>query len=353
LVGGVRRLEFKPTPLIAINNAAGTPKLTIKSGPLSTIGGAGSVTLPLNSPNINISAFNDSTSQASGQRIYGSGNTFNVPNTGTYSGAVGYGATGTLATTPGGFDGYLYIGMGIQIATDSGFNSIVAEEVIASSNGQAISAGSKAFSIAFSQTGTHYLRVFWTRILFSDTTAPTTFSSAVSTFTNSALGQSVLITELTDEGFQVINDTNIYFRVKREGTYLNTNTPFVQVGGILSATGNIIAYYSDRRLKNIEGKIDNPLEKLDKINGVYYRQNELAKEFGYNNNKRQVGLIAQEVEEVLPEVIQRAPFDINEEDGSSKTGENYLTIDYDKIVPLLVEAVKELKREIEELKKRK
>ena len=308
----------------------------------------------MNSPNINMNAFADSTSQASGQRIYGStNNSFNVPNTGTYQGNVGYGATSTLATPPGGFDGYLYIGMGIQIATDSAFNNIVTEEVIASSNGEAISAGVKAFSVAFSQTGTHYIRVYWTRTVFSDTAAQTSFSSAGSTFTNSSLGQSVLITELTDEGLQVINATNIYFRVKREGTYVNTNTPFVQVGGILSATGNIIAYYSDGRLKNIEGKIDNPLEKLDKINGVYYRQNELAKEFGYNNNKRQVGLIAQEVEEVLPEVIQRAPFDINEEDGSSKTGENYLTIDYDKIVPLLVEAIKELKREIEELKKSK
>lgn len=350
LVGGVRRLEFKPTPLIAINNAAGVPKLTIKSGPLSTIGGAGSVTLPLNSPDINRSAFNDSTSQAN-NRIYGGGNSFNVPNIGTYSGTVPYDTTGTLATTPGGWNGYLYIGMGIQIATDNAFNNIVTEEVIASSNGEAITGGSKAFSVAFSQTGTHYIRVFWTRTLFSDTSAQTTFSSAGSTFTNSTLGQSVLTTEITDEGFQVINSTNVYFRIQREGTY--TTTPFVQVGGSLSATGNIIAYYSDRRLKNIEGKIDNPLEKLDKINGVYYRQNELAKEFGYNDNKRQVGLIAQEVEEILPEVIQPAPFDINEEDGSSKTGENYLTIDYNKIVPLLVECIKELKKEINELKENK
>jgi len=354
LVGGVRRLIFSPSPLIAVNNSSGEAKLTIKAGALSQLGAAGSVTLPLNSPNINISCFNDSTSQAS-NTIYGSENSFNVANTGTYSGNVSFGATSTLATTPSPWLGYLYVGMGIQIATDSGFSNVIVNEIISSAGiGNAgsisISAGSKAISVGFSQTGTHYVRVFWTRQLFSNTTAQTTFTSAGSTFVNSGLAQSVRATELTDEGFQVVNDTLVYFRINREGSYTGT-TPYVQVGGILSATGNIIAYYSDKRLKTIEGKIDNPLEKIEKINGVYYKQNELAKEFGYNNDKRQVGLIAQEVEEILPEVVQQAPFDIDEKDGSSKSGENYLTIDYDKIVPLLVEGIKELKKEIEELKK--
>jgi hypothetical protein len=63
-------------------------------------------------------------------------------------------------------------------------------------------------------------------------------------------------------------------------------------------------------------------------------------------------MFAQDVQEVLPEAVKIAPFD-NDGNGNSKSGENYLTIQYEKIVPLLVEAIKELKKEIEELKKNK
>jgi hypothetical protein len=51
----------------------------------------------------------------------------------------------------------------------------------------------------------------------------------------------------------------------------------------------------------------------------------------------------------LPEAVKLAPFD-RDEDGKSKSGENYLTIQYEKVVPLLVEAIKEQQKQIEELK---
>ena len=67
---------------------------------------------------------------------------------------------------------------------------------------------------------------------------------------------------------------------------------------------------------------------------------------GYDRNQRMVGLIAQEVQEVLPEAVRNAPFDTDEVRGiESLSGENYLTIQYEKVVPLLVEAIKELKKE--------
>lgn len=350
---GFSRLVLNPSPLIAVRNTSGQPKLTIKAGPLSQLGAAGSISISLSSVNFN--SFSDAYSQIQ-STIYGSSTTFNVANAGTYSGTITCGSTGTIATTPSPWSGYLYIGMGVQIATDASFNNVISQEIIGSGGiGSAgsvtITGQSRPVSIGFSGTGTHYARVFWQRILFSSTTAQTNFFPNNSTLQNATLGQSVEATELTDLGFQVVNGTTVYFRIQREGNF--DTTPFVQIGGTMSATGNIIAYYSDKRLKTIEGKIDNALDKIDKINGVYYRQNEVAKEFGYNNDKRQVGLIAQEVEEILPEVIQQAPFDIDEKDGSSKTGENYLTIDYDKLVPLLVEGIKELKKEIEELKKSK
>jgi hypothetical protein len=96
------------------------------------------------------------------------------------------------------------------------------------------------------------------------------------------------------------------------------------------------------------------LEKLSKINGVYFNWNETAKELNQKNtNKREVGFIAQEVQEVMPEIVSLAPFDTINHTNQSKSGENYLTIQYEKIVPLLVESIKELKKEIEELKKNK
>jgi len=120
--------------------------------------------------------------------------------------------------------------------------------------------------------------------------------------------------------------------------------------GEVRASAAVIAYYSDRRLKDIEGNISNALEKVTKLNGVYYEQNELAGKLGYTKfDVRQIGLIAQQVKEVLPEVVRTAVFDSNKY-GNSISGENYLTVQYSKIVPLLIEALKEQKEQIDYIK---
>ena len=132
------------------------------------------------------------------------------------------------------------------------------------------------------------------------------------------------------------------------------------VGGILTGgssatfTGDVTANTSDERLKTNVRKIDNALEKISQINGVYYNFTDKALELNHTLDKEeQVGLLAQEVQSVLPHIIKPAPFDIDRESGESISGENYLTIQYEKIVPLLLEAIKELKAEVEELKKNK
>jgi hypothetical protein len=117
-------------------------------------------------------------------------------------------------------------------------------------------------------------------------------------------------------------------------------------GGSATFTGDVIANTSDKRLKTNIINIDSPLEKISKINGVYFNWNELAKELSDKNTEiREVGFIAQEVQVILPEIIKPAAFDV-----LLKTGQNYLTIQYEKIVPLLVESIKQLKRELDELK---
>ena len=117
------------------------------------------------------------------------------------------------------------------------------------------------------------------------------------------------------------------------------------VAGDIKATNEITAYYSDARLKDFKGTIDNALDKVQSLNGYYYTENETAKEIGFTNDKVQVGLSAQEVEAVLPEIVTKAP--IAYEDHVEV---DYKTVKYDKMVPLLVEAIKEQQTQIDELK---
>ena len=122
--------------------------------------------------------------------------------------------------------------------------------------------------------------------------------------------------------------------------------------GEIRATNYITAFYSDARLKTEIGRIENALDRVDQLTGILYTQNKLAEKFGYNNYEVQVGLRAQDVQIAQPEAVKPAPFDIAE-DGSSKSGENYLTVQYEKLVPLLVEAIKELRVELNMLKGQK
>ena len=119
---------------------------------------------------------------------------------------------------------------------------------------------------------------------------------------------------------------------------MNTNSTvtFAQV----RSTGDIIAFYSDDRLKKIFDNIKNPLDKVLKLNGFNFVQNEIADELlPMYKGVKQIGLSAQQVYEVLPEVVKEAPI-----------SEGYMTVQYERIVPLLIEAIKELNDKVEELK---
>ena len=129
-------------------------------------------------------------------------------------------------------------------------------------------------------------------------------------------------------------------------------------GGNIFATGSINQYWSDGRLKKNVEVISDALDKVMRLRGVTFEPDiEKAKELGANpcqiSQGREAGLIAQEVQAVLPEVVRIAPFDIN--DGrngifESKSGDNYLTLQYERIVGLLVEAIKELNHKVDNLK---
>ena len=130
---------------------------------------------------------------------------------------------------------------------------------------------------------------------------------------------------------------------------LGVGCPAPAALGSITATGDITAFYSDDRLKNVLGTIPDALNKVMQLSGVYYTGNDVAAGFGYDSSTTQVGVLASEVQSVLPEVVKPAPFDIAA-DGSSISGEHYRTVQYERIVPLLIEAIKELKAEIDVLK---
>jgi hypothetical protein len=150
------------------------------------------------------------------------------------------------------------------------------------------------------------------------------------------------------------NDTGYYGAFSGTSRMNRINIDYLYSYNWVYAQGDVIAYYSDERLKTKTGNIENALDKIKQLNGFYYTNNELAKSFGYKEEKTQVGLSAQEVQSVLPEVVTIAPFDTefdeNQNPIGSKSGENYLTVNYDKLVPLLIEAIKEQQSQIEELK---
>lgn len=111
------------------------------------------------------------------------------------------------------------------------------------------------------------------------------------------------------------------------------------ISGELYVGNDITAWASsDKNLKDDIIKIDNALEKIDKIGGYNFNWNTKALEMYPERSIQDVGVIAQEIQEVIPEAV------IERDNG-------YLAVQYDKIIPLLIESIKALKAEIEELKK--
>jgi len=134
---------------------------------------------------------------------------------------------------------------------------------------------------------------------------------------------------------------------------LGVGTAASSTSGEIRATNAITAFYSDERLKTEIELIPNALEKVLSLRGVTYRANDIAESFGYSTKEKHVGVLAGDVEKVLPEAVKPAPFDIlklNEGIEISMSGENYKTVQYEKLVPLLIEAIKELNKQVNELK---
>jgi len=164
--------------------------------------------------------------------------------------------------------------------------------------------------------------------------------------------------DLTTSGggkWSLIGDTDdLYYssNVKIGGDEEVTPVAKLEVNGDIVATGDITAGYSDDRLKDYISNIENPIDIIKSLNGYYFKPNELANSLGYTNKEKEVGVSAQEVNSVLPEIVKLAPFDSMrnlDNELVSKSGSNYLTVNYEKMAPLFIEAIKVLNDKIDSM----
>ena len=149
----------------------------------------------------------------------------------------------------------------------------------------------------------------------------------------------------------VISPTNVYSMTNVSiGTTSNIDT--LTVDGAIICSKGITTSFSDDRLKNYTSNIENPIDLINRLNGFHFVPNDLAMTYGFTKTP-DVGLSAQEVQSILPEIVKLAPFDMARDNYNnivSKSGDNFLTICYEKMAPLFVESIKALKKELNELK---
>ena len=166
-----------------------------------------------------------------------------------------------------------------------------------------------------------------------------------STGTFRLLGNTIAINNSDESGAMALFTSGAGAKI-----YFNNTSRFetfdggCKVIGDLNVTGDITAYWvsSDKNLKENIKIIPDALEKISKLSGYTFNWNETAKELNADayTDQSQVGVIAQEVEEVFPELVN--------------TRENgFKGVKYPQLIPLLIEAIKEQQKQIDELKQNK
>jgi len=150
----------------------------------------------------------------------------------------------------------------------------------------------------------------------------------------------------------VNNSDNIYFYDRLTSTFgpVILSNGYVGMGGqtsptqVLDVTGNIhatgtITADSDMRLKQDILPLTGVLSKLDQLHGVSFEWNHLSTTRGHKEGEKSIGMIAQELQKVYPELVVAA-----------KSGhEDYLSIDYIKFTAVLLQSIKELKAQVNAL----
>ena len=244
-----------------------------------------------------------------GQLLIGDGTNFVVASLGSGTGISTTTGAGTLTVNNTGVTSAV-AGTGVSVSGATGAVTITNSGVTSAVAGTGISVSGATGAVTITNGGVTSITGTANQITASASTGAVTLSTP-----------------------QNINTTaSVQFGSFGVGTAASGTT------GEIRATNNVTAYYSDDRLKTRLGKIENALDKLCSLEGFYYEANETAQALGYEV-KREVGISAQQVNAVLPEIVAPAPIDAQ-----------YMTVRYERALPLLIEAIKELREEVRALK---
>jgi hypothetical protein len=128
-----------------------------------------------------------------------------------------------------------------------------------------------------------------------------------------------------------------------DGVVGNDETMRLTIGGDLHLSGDVLAFsstVSDERLKDDVAEIKGALDKVRAMRGVDYVWNK-----GSRKGQKDIGVIAQEVEQVIPEIVREHKFEVGEFEGDET---KYKTVDYEKLAAVLIEAIKELSDKLDQ-----
>ncbi len=188
------------------------------------------------------------------------------------------------------------------------------------------SEASKAFVEVYKNvTGSMPLSMFQDKLIGYDATS-TVLTGTASTGGGSVLEQLKFVPEGTTMEKLLISDSIAV------GGITNSTT-----AGRIDASNDVVAYStSDIRLKDNIKTIDKALDKVNKIQGIEFDW--IEKEEVHGNSGHDIGVIAQEIEKILPDVV-------------TTRDNGYKAVKYEKIVPLLIEAIKDLSKQVDGLKR--